>query len=283
MRAKPKGFSTRAASWGEAKRLPRWEPRARDLSYVAYGFVLGVLMWTAAIRLGIDAIPDLRSPNFVLLAGVAGAVLARTRARFVFGGASTAVCLALLAVMYTPFPAAAARGGIREDPLAPLEAVVVLAPRAQADGTLTDLAQARFIRAYELLQQGYARRLVLTRRIDAERPALPAVSRQMALLRFSYPVEEVGPAENTYDEALAVASLARRRGWQRVILVSHPTHMRRAAAALEKAGVRVICAPCDEGRYDLASLSDPDDRLAAFRDWLHEAVGYQVYRLRGWV
>jgi hypothetical protein len=240
-------------------------------------------MWSSAVRLGVDTIPDFRSPHFILLAGVCGAVLARTRARGLFAVGCFATCAALLVVMYTPFPSAVARGMVRSDPLQPAEAVVVMAPRGRPSGVLTDVAQARVLRAYELLRQGYASRLILTRRLDAGPWAMPAVRAQMTRLGLAYPVEEVGPADNTHDEAVAIADLARERGWQRVLLVSHPTSMRRAAAALEKAGIAVICAPCDECRYDLEALRSPDDRLAAFRDWLHEAVGYQVYRWRGWV
>ena len=74
-------------------------------------------------------------------------------------------------------------------------------------------------------------------------------------------MEEVGPVSNTHDEAVAVAMLARQRGWGQIILVTHPWHMRRAAAAFEKAGVRVICSPCPERSYDLQIMDGPADRL----------------------
>jgi uncharacterized SAM-binding protein YcdF (DUF218 family) len=104
----------------------------------------------------------------------------------------------------------------------------------------------------------------------------------MQALGLDYPVDEVGPVFNTHDEAVAVAALARQRGWHRVILVTHLWHMRRAAAVFEKAGLPVLCAPCDEAQYDLKALNTSDARLHAFRDWLHEIVGIAVYRLRGW-
>jgi uncharacterized SAM-binding protein YcdF (DUF218 family) len=88
---------------------------------------------------------------------------------------------------------------------------------------------------------------------------------------------------NTHDEALAVAKLVHQRGWDRIILVTDSWHMRRAAAVFQKAGVKVICSPCQERLYDLEKLEDPQDRLEAFRDWLHEEVGFEWYRLRGWI
>jgi hypothetical protein len=251
--------------------------------YAAYGFILGVLVWTAALRLGIDAIPDFSSPHIVLLAGVAGAVLAQTRARILFGVASAGVCIALLFVMYTPVSAVLVRGVTREDPPQRVEAVVILHPEIQRDGTLTDRTKASVLRGVELLRQGYARTLVLTRPVPPDPSVMPAVRRQLRELRLDYPLAETGPSENTHDEAVAVSALTADRAWKQVILVSHPTHMRRAGAVFERAGVPVLCAPSPEGRYDLSSLSHQEDRLHAFRDWLHEAIGYEVYRWRGWV
>jgi uncharacterized SAM-binding protein YcdF (DUF218 family) len=110
-----------------------------------------------------------------------------------------------------------------------------------------------------------------------------AAREQMRDLGLHFPVEVVGPVRNTHDEAVAVSELARQRGWGQVILVTHPWHMRRAAAAFEKAGVKVICVPCVESQYDLGTFDTAGDRLAAFRFWVHETGGYLWYKLRGWV
>jgi len=252
-------------------------------SLLAYGFILGVLVWTAALRLGIDAIPDFRSPHIVVASGLLGALLAHTRLRVVFGLASALVCLALLTVMYTPLAERLLRGIVREDRLQPVPAVVVLASEIHDSGELTDRSLARLFYAFQILRQGAAGRLVLTRRDGFQRSSRPAVERLMEKLRFSYPIDETGATENTHDEAIGVCLIARKAGWSRVILVSHPSHMRRASAVFEKEGLPVYCAPCPEGRYDITSLRQPEDRLLAFRDWLHEALGYEIYRIRGWV
>lgn len=257
--------------------------RALSWAYAAYGFVLGVLVWTAALRLGIDAIPDLQSPYSVLLGGLAGAFLAHTRARILFGIVSGVVCVALLTVMYTPIASIAVRQVVRTDEPAPCEGVVVLHAEVNGAGELTDRARERLFHTFGLLRQGYAREMILTQRVAPEKSPVPAVKELMEQLRFDYPVSLVGPIVNTRDEAVAAAALAKERGWDRVILVSHPAHMRRASETFAKAGLPVLCAPSPEGRYDLSLLRQPEDRLAAFRDWLHEAIGYRVYRLRGWL
>ncbi len=282
----------RADHWDPASATPRElspeplaAPRRKRVNWgnLVYGFILGVLVWTALLRLGIDAIPDFRSPHMVLLVGLASALVARTRARVLFGVLSAAVCVALLLIMYTPIAAWAVKGSLRVDRLEPVEAVAVLNIDMQSDGTLTEPSRSRILHCLELLRQDYAGTMIWARRTGLNYSAVPAVRRQMDRLRISYPIADVGLAEDTHDEAVAVALKAGEKGWKRIILVSHPVHMRRAAAAFEAAGVKVICSPCPEGRYDLANLGSPDDRLEAFRDWLHEAVGYQVYRLRGWL
>ncbi|MGV3724453.1 MAG: YdcF family protein [Actinomycetota bacterium] len=259
--------------------------RRRTLSgaYATYGFVLGVLVWTAALRLGIDAIPDFQSPYSVLMVGVAGAFLAHTRARILFGIVSGLVCVALLTVMYTPIASLAIRHVVRIDAPARCEGIVVLHAEVNGAGQLTDRARERLFHTFGLLRQGYAREMVLTQRVAPEKSPVPAVKKLMAELRFDYPVSLVGPIVNTRDEAVAATALARERGWDRVILVSHPAHMRRASETFKKAGLPVLCVPSPEGRYDLSLLRQPEDRLTAFRDWLHEEIGYRVYRLRGWL
>ena len=91
----------------------------------------------------------------------------------------------------------------------------------------------------------------------------------------------VGPVANTRDEARLVAGLAAERGFRTILLVTSPTHTRRAAAAFEKKGLAVVVSPSVETRFDLETLDDPDDRVKAFGNLLHERLGLLVYRLRG--
>jgi len=90
-------------------------------------------------------------------------------------------------------------------------------------------------------------------------------------------------AETTHEEAVAVAALARKRGFKLVLLVTSPIHSRRASAALEKEGVTVVSSPSAETRFDLDTLNTWSDRLAAFGSVMHERLGLWVYARRGWV
>jgi uncharacterized SAM-binding protein YcdF (DUF218 family) len=242
-----------------------------------------MLLWFGALQLGAGVIPALRWVHFPLVAGGVGALLGVSRARVALWIAGGIACAGILVVSYTPFITPAVRGLVRADPLEPVEAVVVLSSSIQKDGDLDTPAQERVLHGYELLRQGYGRRLVLTQLSPPRKSYVPAVRRQMKQLGLDYEIDEAGPVANTRDEAVAVSRLAQVRGWRRVILVSEPTHMRRAAATFKKAGLTVLCSPCTERGYDLSSPEAPPERLAAFRDWLYEVIGYQMYRLRGWI
>jgi uncharacterized SAM-binding protein YcdF (DUF218 family) len=105
----------------------------------------------------------------------------------------------------------------------------------------------------------------------------------MAHLGLEHELLTVGPVRSTREEALLVAKLFRERGMRRVLLVTSPTHSRRAAAAFERERLEVVSSPATETRFDLERLSEPDERLFAFGTLLHERVGLQVYRWRGWI
>lgn len=94
---------------------------------------------------------------------------------------------------------------------------------------------------------------------------------------------------NTRDEALEVAALAKERKWQRILLVTSAYHMKRASALFARLGIPFEPAPCDF--VGLSTLENqrrfsPFPRSGGFHQlelFLHEWIGWQYYRLRGWV
>ena len=189
----------------------------------------------------------------------------------------------VLIVSYSPLAGFLMRGIERDGTPEHADAVVVLGGGYMTDGMLGAQARDRLFQGLQLLKAGYTDRLILTRPFGLSDKAPEAAEREMQQLGMNFDVEVVGPVRNTHDEALAVAKLVREHGWSKVLLVTHAWHMRRAAAVFEKAGVPVVCSACPESRYDLVSLETSGDRIDAFRDWLHESVGYWVYQLRGWI
>jgi hypothetical protein len=247
------------------------------------GFILGVLLWLAGREVGLRVIPLMSLAHTWVVFGLLGAWLALTRSRWLLWAAGAAECLILMVIGYTPLMPAIMQHWVRSDPLQRADAVVALSANVYPDGAPDDHAQLRLFHAYELLGLGEAPRLVITRIIPPCPTTLPAVRRQVQDLGLHVPVEEVGPGDSTHDEAVAVGRLARRLGWKRVIVVTEPAHTRRAGAVFEGAGLSAICSPSETIGYHVEKLTPGIDRLNAFRDWVHEIVGYQIYRWRGWI
>lgn len=247
------------------------------------GVILTVLTVYALQRVGLGTIPLFRGDHALGVGAVLGLLLGLSRVRNLLWVVSGVVVASLLVVSYTPVVKPLIRQCVRRDPLRPVEAVVVLGSDIWPDGQMTQAAQIRLLRGYEVIRSGYARRMVVTRLYPPKQSYLPALRAQMERLELAFPIDEEGPVWNTHDEALKVSALAKERGWKEVILVSDASHLRRAGAVFEKNGLKVICSPSADREYDLENLNTPGERLDAFRDWLWESIGYQIYRFRGWI
>ena len=99
------------------------------------------------------------------------------------------------------------------------------------------------------------------------------------------PVEHIGLCRNTFEEAQAVRRMQEERGWKEIILVTSALHMRRAEEVFKSSGVSVTPVACDfrsiPGRRHY--LIPRSDTLRDLKLWLHEMVGRESYRLRGWI
>jgi uncharacterized SAM-binding protein YcdF (DUF218 family) len=258
------------------------ESRARLL---AEGAVLGALAGFFVRDLDLATLLSYggdRTPFVAWGAGL-GALLALTPLRRPLAGLVGLLGLGFLLVAFTPLCAWLYAGLARRDAPAPADAVCVSASRLQQDGEPTTTAMNRLVHALELLGEGRAPRLVLTE-LPPPQPSYAAVARPlMRRLGLRAELIALGPVGNSRDEALAFAALCRQRGFRRVVLVTSPTHSRRAAAAVEHEGVAVVSSPCLETRFDLERLDRADERLGAFGNLLHERVGLLVYARRGWI
>ncbi len=269
----------------EAKTTPPAEKTAGKpalFQRLALGIALGAVIGFAMDEMGLGVV--LFEVQHLLVIGTGlGIMLGFLNLRKTLWSLAIGLLIATLAVAYTPLAPALMRGMDRRDEMGPVDAVVVLGGGFVNSQVIGAQAQDRLLKGLELLRAGYAPRLVLTRPGKAG-AVWPSQARdEMKKLRQDFPVDEVGPVQNTHDEALAVAELIHQRGWKRIILVTHWWHMRRAAATFGKTGVSILCSPCQDSTCDLVTYNDPSDHLTAFSDWLHENVGYCVYRFRGWL
>jgi uncharacterized SAM-binding protein YcdF (DUF218 family) len=254
--------------------------KRQDLAVgLAVGAALGVLAESLELN-GAVSYWGPRSPVIVGFA-VVTAALWGTRLRAWLGLGAGAVALLWLVVAFTPLTSWMARDIVRRDSLREADAVVVLASSLQTDGELTAPAQSRLVHGLELLAEGRAPRLVLTEIAPPSRSYAEPARALMGSLHVEGELIAVGPVKSTRDEALAVARLFAERGLHSLILVTSPTHTRRAAAAFEKQGLTVMVSPAVETLFDLETLDSPDDRLRAFGSLLHERLGLWLYAWRG--
>jgi uncharacterized SAM-binding protein YcdF (DUF218 family) len=99
-------------------------------------------------------------------------------------------------------------------------------------------------------------------------------------------VTNLGICANSHDEALHYAQLAAANKWKRTLLVTSALHMKRAEAAFGKQGVMVVPIGCDfheNGKPFRWVLFPSQDRFVLWSLYLHEKIGWWVYRWRGWI
>jgi uncharacterized SAM-binding protein YcdF (DUF218 family) len=256
----------------------RWRPGGTGL---AVGAFIGLL----AHELNLRAFVSLRSDDLLLvpvLAGVA-ALLWHTRAWIVFSATAGLLAILWLTAAFSPLSRWLSGGLVRRDALRIADAVFVLSSDIQPDGDPTSVAQARLLHGLELISQGYADRIIISELLPPSGSYAAVTRPLMDHLRLRQELAVVGPVRNTHDEAIAVTDLCRTRGWRRILLVTSPSHSRRASAAFERMGLEIVSAPCPETRFDFEGLSTPGDRLTAFSSVAHERIGLWLYHRRGWI
>jgi uncharacterized SAM-binding protein YcdF (DUF218 family) len=106
---------------------------------------------------------------------------------------------------------------------------------------------------------------------------------------LTWEIVSLGAAADTHDEALRLVPLAQQRGWKKLLLVTSANHMLRATSVYRAAGFEVVPAPCN---FLVAGNAKPPGfgigipgsaGFERFSTWLHETVGWEMYRRRGWL
>lgn len=243
---------------------------------VLEGAAIGAALAVLAAYLG-----EIRGTVPLLLAlalggGVAGAFAPARRVLRVGSG----VVAAILAVcLLTPVLRAPLAGLVLSQPPTRADAIVILGAGVQCGtGTLDPHSLARLVRGLELWRAGYAPRLTVSEQSDLLGPAsCPRQSDlQRAHIRALYPrggpeIVTLRRVTTTRDEAARVRDLARERGWRRVLVVTSPSHSRRATRLVASGGVEAVSVPAGETRFDM-TLPSPYDRLVALRTLLYEGL-----------
>ncbi|MGA2582334.1 MAG: YdcF family protein [Tepidisphaeraceae bacterium] len=246
------------------------------------GAILGGMAGMAMSTLNLDVLIQYFQHLFVVMT-VVGALLGLTRAGKLLWILDGILLAAIFVVGYTPISNSMLRGLERRDALQHADAVVVLGSGFTTEDVIGAHAQDRLLHGLELMRENIAPRMVLTV------PGGPAVDwptlvrGEMQQLGITFDLQQVDGVKNTHDEAVRVAELMHQNGWTKIVLVTHDWHMKRAAAVFEKQHIQVICSPCTDSTFDEENLASPSDRFAALGIWLHETVGWEIYRIHGWI
>ena len=260
------------------------QPSASSLKGRLVGAALGALLGLLAVELNLAALVSFGGDtSFLVVAGMVLGILAwPTRMRWALTWPTAGLGLVWLLVAFAPVCSWLAEGLTRRDPLRKGDAVFVLSSRLQKDGDPTPQALSRLLHGVGLVADGHAPRLILSEQ-PRSRPYAPIAREWLRRLKVDGELLTVGPVLNTRDEAKLVAEMFRLRGWRTLIVVTSPTHSRRACLALEREGVLVVSSPSVETRFDLETLDRPGERLMAFGALTHERLGLFYYRLKGWI
>lgn len=257
------------------------------LPRVASGMVAGVAIWMIIKTLGVPNVFHILGFEGIIAFAIAGLFLGVTRFRRMTAYVGALLLIALLVIAYTPAIVSPARKLVRRDALpASANAVVVLSAGVTADGFLHQQGLDRLLKGLQLVRGGFAPALVVTREQREVNDRKVTASRDQDSLAALAGVTHViaTPLEaSTHDEAMAVAVIAKKAGWTRIILVTSPFHSRRACATFEKTGLEVSCVPSDSRDVAVRTMDTADDRVAAFGLWIYEMAATLQYRRKGWL
>lgn len=219
---------------------------------------------------------------------------------------TAAIALLIWVIGATPLPGSLLGSlerpwvGVKREALPEADVIVLLggfsAPSREEVGRLHFNQSAdRAVTALELLRLGKAKTLVVggsAVTVGGE-PFAEADSFKGILATWQAGAPEVislGGCKHTRHEAEKVAGLARERGWKRVLLVTSASHLRRATGVFRTTtGLEIV--PVPSAFLTSVSIVTPDStdlvpRSAGFMKleaWLHEVIGWRVYRWRGWI
>ena len=153
-------------------------------------------------------------------------------------------------------------------------------------GQLEAASLARVVKAIELWRAGFAPALTLSKTsgLWPDCPSISSVASKIVVNLAPSPTPEISILENvsnTRDEAERVAALAKRNGWHRVLIITSPTHSRRALATFKQLGLNASVVAASEPRFD-GELRLPYDRMMALPAMVREVAGLVKYTLFGW-
>lgn len=205
---------------------------------------------------------------------------------------TAAAVLTWLLVFYTPLVWWLAAPLRLAEPPRTADAIVVFAGGVGESGQPAQGYEERVQQAVDLYRAGYAKSLVFSSGY-VYRFAEPFVMRALAV-QLGVPAEAIvleTEAKNTRENVVNTAGILARHGWDSILLVSSPYHMRRASLVWRKTapGVQITRVPVAHSRFYARGADGPvrwwtpRATLRQVRAVAHEYAGIAYYALRGWL
>ena len=246
--------------------------------------------------------------SFFLLGAVIGIILLYLdERRNRWGRRWLTLLIILYALMATPFIASGLETSLQgnlgtgssDEEIAVIDAIVVLggggASYASGDLELSVMSESsalRLIEGLRLWEQHNPKWLVVSGGDNPRAGLLTAESETMKETLVELGVSEdrlllESRSANTHDQAVNLAPLFEEHGIDRFILVTSPTHMRRAYLTFVHAGLDPIPAAAlehSESKDTFGNMILPSiGALDASRNVMRELFGLLYYAFRGWI
>ncbi|NOZ28271.1 MAG: YdcF family protein [Chloroflexi bacterium] len=172
------------------------------------------------------------------------------------------------------------------------DVIIVMGARVLPDGQPGPDLRSRTQHGVNLYREGWAPYLMLTGGFTGDSASAAAVARRLALA-WGVPDSHIRLAEgslSTWEDAQVAASLMRRHGWRRAIVVSHPLHLYRTYRMFHREGVAVYPSPTPDVAvssmpWRRRAFLDLREALALVWSYLPDPVRYSSWTavLQGWI
>ena len=145
----------------------------------------------------------------------------------------------------------------RRDERAPADAILVLG-RELRDDLPTPVFRARLEHGAQLLREEWAPRIIISGGVTGDSRVSEAQAGREFLLAQGIPEAAVlmeAGSRHTLDNLFNVRDTLRSEGWNRLILVSDPLHLARAATLARGLSIEVLLSPATESPPRRGSLA----------------------------
>ncbi|MFH1888956.1 MAG: ElyC/SanA/YdcF family protein [Candidatus Omnitrophota bacterium] len=215
--------------------------------------------------------------------------VARRKAMRIVAG----VLLVYFIVFYTPLAWVAAGPLKISEPPESSDCIVVFAGGVGESGKAGQGYEERVQRAVELYKKGYARHIIFSSGymyVYEEPLLMKALAVSLGVPAEAILIED--KAKNTYENVLFSERILRQNGWQKIILVTSPYHMRRASLVFEKNArdLRVIRVPPRKSIFYAGNDTNVsgikwwrDVNLEQIKGILHEYLSIIYYKWKGYI